>query len=268
MRNLSPNLVRVRFHSLVGLALLGCVAAGGCARFPAQGALGNFTRITFRFSVSGAINDSLDGTPLSQYVYIVAIRTLTTDDIPVTGSPLPVVGSPSSNGFVAGSPTHFVQYDSLRTSQPFVLNKFNPGPTPGDPSNPINLTSWFDTAPTRGRIVNFVRPIDPGGNPRTLQFDIFTNQLVDSDNLAANLRQLQVNILTMNRTANTGGGTRVWDALGNSLNPTELNTFITVDLRTNTVTDNRNGVEPQADTVGANDPDVDISDFTIEVQRP
>jgi hypothetical protein len=71
----------------------------------------------------------------------------------------------------------------------------------------------------------------------------------------------------MNRLATTSGS-RVWDALGNSLNPGEVNTFVTVDLRSNVTVDNRLGVEPQNDTVGANDPDVDISDFSIEVQRP
>jgi hypothetical protein len=56
--------------------------------------------------------------------------------------------------------------------------------------------------------------------------------------------------------------------LGNSLSPTEIVTTLTVDLRFNQIINNASGIEPENDTVGFVDPDVDISDFTIEVQRP
>jgi len=250
-------------------ALIGAVAlvlAPGCARFPDDGGIGNFTRISFRFRVQGKINDANDESPLTQYVYIVAIRTLTTDDIPNTGAPSPVIGDNTPNGFVAGSPTHFVLYDSTRPAQPFTLFKFNPGPTPGDPDNPVNLSSWFDTTPTRGRIINFVRPQD--GDPAELQFDLFANQLVDSDADADTIRRIQVNILTMTRLSTTPGGTRIWDSIGNSQLPSEINAFLNVDLRGNSVVNNQLNTEPTGDTVAGNDPDIDLTDFRIEVERP
>lgn len=261
---LPQNLVLYGRLGLI-LAVLGSTA--GCARFPDSGAVGNFTRIRFKIRVNGTINDSTDSSPLTQYVYIIAIRVLQTDDIPNTGAPIPVANETSPNGFVAGSPTHFVQYDSLRPSQPFILYKFNPGPAAGDPTNPVNLGSWFDTSSTRGRIINFVRPSDAGGSPKEFQFDLFANQLVNVNADAGTIRRLQVNILTMNRLS-TSGGSRVWDAVGNSLSPSEINSVLTVDLRSNSTVNNTTGIEPTGDTVGANDPDADISDFTIEVQRP
>jgi len=264
MRSLSPNSVfSRRFIGLAGLAIL---AGGGCAKFPDGGGVGEFTRVSFRFRVSGAINDAVDTTPLSQYVYIVAVRALDTEDVPNVGAPAPVIGDNSPNGFVAGSPTHFVVYDSTRAARPFILNKFNPGPTAGDPDNPINLGSWFDTSATRRPIINFTSPVN-GGDPKELKFDLFVDQLVDSDNLAPNLKKLQVNILAMN-VKSTSSARRSWDALGNSLSPTEIVTTLTVDLRFNQIINNASGIEPENDTVGFVDPDVDISDFTIEVQRP
>jgi hypothetical protein len=71
----------------------------------------------------------------------------------------------------------------------------------------------------------------------------------------------------MNRLA-TSGGARVWDAIGNSLNPVDVNSFVTVDLRVNGVVDNRFSIEPAGDTAGGDDPDLDLADFSIEVQRP
>jgi hypothetical protein len=243
------------------------VGVGGCARFPDTPET-SFTKLSFRLRVAGAINDSRDDTPLTSYVYIVAIRVLTTEEIPNTGSPQPVINDNSPNGFVAGSPTHFVVYDSQRPAQPFTLNKFLPGPTPGDPDNPINLAQWTDTAPTRGRIVNYSRPGDPGADPRELRFEIFANQLVDSDDQADQIRRIQVNILTMNRLSNQGSGQRTWDALGDTRNPAEINTFLNIDVRANLIVDNLLGTEPADDTAGALDPDADLIDYTIEIERP
>ena len=266
MRSLPPNplLPRRTLTLAIGLGFLASLS--GCAKFPDGGGVGNFTKISFRFRVAGSINDTIDSSPLSQYIYVVAIRTINTEDVPNTGAPSPVIGNNSPNGFVAGSPTHFVQYDSTRPGRPFSLYKFNPGPTPSDPTNPINLGSWFDTSATRRPILGYAAPVT-GGDPRELQFDLYTDQLVDSDNLASTLTKLQVNILTMN-VKSTASGSRSWDALGNTLSPTEVNTTVIVDLRFNHIVNNASGIEPTNDTAGFSDPDDDISDFSIEVQRP
>ena len=243
--------------------------ATSCAKFPANGGIGNFTKITFRIKVAGNINTTQDDTPFTNYVYIVAIRALTTEDVPNTGAPVPVIGSNTPNGFVAGSPTHFVQFasDNPLRSYPFILYKFNPGPTTGDPDNPVNLASWFDTTPTRGAITNFQR-LD--SDPHTLQFELFVNQLVNTDADASTIKKLQINLLTMNRLATSGSSGRLWDALGNANVPSELTTTITVDLRSNNTVDNRFETEPSTtpDVTGGNDPDLDIRDFSVTVQQP
>jgi hypothetical protein len=237
-----------------------------CAKFPDTAGPGNFARITFRMRVAGNINTVQDDTPLTNYVYIFAIRVLTTDETPNTGAPQPVVGENNPNGFVAGSPTHFVQFDPARNpTRPFTLYRFNPGPSPGDPTNPINLASWVETTSSRGPIID---QFDES-TPNELRFDVFVNQLVNSDAEANTVRRLQVNLLTMNRLANQGSTRdRSWDALGDQRLPSEISTFVTVDLRTNQIVDNRQNIEPTGDVVNLSDPDLDISDFSIEVQQP
>ena len=252
------------------LALAAFLLAGvGCAKFPNDGGLGNFTKITFRIKVAGNINTTQDDTPFTNYVYLVAIRTLTSEEVPNTGAPVPVIGSNTPNGFVAGSPTHFVQFasDNPQRAYPFTLYKFNPGPTAGEPDNPVNLASWFDTTSTRGAITNFQR-LD--SDPRTLQFELYVNQLVDADSAASTIKKLQINLLTMNRLATGGSGGRLWDALGNATIPSEVSTTITVDLRSSTTVDNRFETEPSttSDVSGGNDPDLDIRDFSVTVQQP
>jgi hypothetical protein len=160
-----------------------------------------------------------------------------------------------------------VEFNTLNpnASFPFVLYKFAPGPTADDPTNPTDLSRFSDTTTTRGPLVSFVQYI-PGTNE--LKFDIFTNQLVDSDAAAQTLQALQVNLLTMNRYANQGAGTRAWDAIGDNRVTSGLS-FISVDLRRNNiVTNTATSLEPEGDVTNANDPDLDIIDWSIEVQRP
>jgi len=256
------------------LAALGLFALvlGGCAKFPDGDQLGSFTRISFRMRVSGKINTVSDDDPLTSYVYIVGIRVLTGEDVPVNGAPAPVVEAGTPNGFIAGYPTHFVEFrsDIPTTSRPYILYKFGPGPSPGEPDNPVNLSAYTDTAATRPPIIQYGVP-GQGSTPlNEIQFDLFTNQLVDSDDLADTITKLQINFLTMNKRATSGTSGRVIDALGDT-RATSANESIVIDLRSNSIITNNGAggtIEPTGDPFPTNDPDVDISDFTVEVHRP
>lgn len=210
--------------------------------------------------VAGTIND--------QYFYDFAIRT-STDPNPesdATKVPQPVIGQNNPNGRVAGSPTHFIEYaPSVPSSDTFTVYRFSTQaevPNPSDPDNPINLGSFPPT--TRGRIFDFVSPVP--GTSSELQFSIFMNLLADTDADAKAIQALQIQMLTMSRLSNQGGGTRVYDYLG-SLNQPE---FVKIDLRSNNSYGNSgglpgSGLEPDGDCPV---PDLDIVDWGVTVVRP
>ncbi len=252
---------------LKGLFLCGLVLSmSGCAKYP-TGAQALFTKVTIRLRVSGKINTAADTDPTTSYIYVIAIRASTEANPLPNLAPFPAINNTNPNGRVSGSPTHFVEFNTLNpnASFPFVLYNFAPGPTADDPTNPTDLSRFSDTTPTRGPIVSFVQYI-PGTNE--IKFDVFTNQLVDSDALAQTLQTLQVNLLTMNRYTNQGSGLRAWDAIGDNRVSGGLS-FITVDLRRNgTVNNSFLSIEPESDVSGANDPDLDIVDWSVDVQRP
>lgn len=265
MRILSSNLV---LHGRRGLKALGLASiaavCGSCAKFPAN-SNGNFTAITFTFKVAGQINVT------APFIYDVAITTSDVYPPVTTYAPLPVINSSNPNGRVSGSPNFLVEFNSQNpnVSLPFTLYRFalqSEVPNPSDPNNPVNLGVFAPA--TRGQIFNFTTP-QTGGDPSTLSFTVYTNELADTDAAAQKLQALQVNILTMTRLANQGSSQRVIDSLGNSSTVSGLNQFLVVDLRANgTYSNSVIQLEPTGDTFGGTEPDVDITDFTITVQRP
>ncbi|RYG36004.1 hypothetical protein EON81_11070 [bacterium] len=241
--------------------------ATSCARFPGtDGAASQFPRITFRIQMRGNADDR----PIAGNQYYVAIRTITDPSSPSEGAPVQVaagIGGPG-NGFVAGKPTHFVLFDpAISALSPYRLYKFQINPT--DPDDPKNLTSFFDTSNGRGRILNFSTP--SGGNPNELYFELFLNQLSDTDDSANEIRYLQVNILTMNVKADgSNDNIRSWDALGDS-RPGSLDvvSYLNIDVKANRIFDNRDFLEPIDDVQGRdNSPSLDIQNFSIEVTQP
>lgn len=266
MRIVSPNSLLHRRPRLKPLLALGAiVAVNGCAKFPEGGGANGFTRIIFRFEVAGRLNTQFDD-DVTNNIYAVAIRA--TDDINPQPqlAPQAVVGENNPNGIVAGSPTHLVLIGP-NASEPYELYRFytqEEVPFPNDPDNPINLN--FPPRSTRGRILNY-QPIS--SQTRVVQFELFTNLLADTDTEAQALNSLQVNFLTMNRRAGEGGGTRVSDSLGiQTTTPAEFE-FVKVDLRANGTYDNtRTNIETDGDVIPVNEPDVDIVNWSIEVQRP
>ncbi len=253
----------------VGL-LTSALVLGSCARFPSTPNAGDFTSITFTFRVAGKINTTADSDPATYYVYDVALAASADPNPLVTLAPVPVINSNNPNGRVAGSPTHFIEFNSLNpTSQfPFALNRFalsSEAPNPNDPTNPTNLAVFSPS--TRGVITRFTTPSN-GGDPATLSFTIYTNMLADTDAAARALQSLQINILTMTRPANQGSGNRVIDAFGDSRSISGLSNFLQINLLKSGSYTNLSGNEPTGDTFGGTDPDVDIIDYTITVTPP
>ena len=245
------------------LGLLVPLALASCAKFPEDGDANNFTKVTVRLEFAGPINPN--------YVYDVAIHATSDTHPETTLAPQLVLteqGSTSPNGRMAGSPTHFVEYSESSGSTvtfPFKLYVFGPGPGPNDPDNPINLAQYTESS--RRRIINFTQPSDESN---VLYFELFTDQLVNTDSEAQGLQTLLVNVLTMSRLQNLSGGTRVIDAYGNTRS-TALNDFLRVDLRQNRIYTDSADNEPEGDTLPSSvgvDPAIDLVGYTIQVQLP
>lgn len=218
---------------LIPLALL---LAAGCAKLPNTGVGGATKRLVFTLTVQGKIRPD--------YVYMVALRP-SLDLSPTDQGPIPVVAPPWGNGFVAGGVTHFVRWDPSQSPK-FLIYKFND----------TNLLDFFQI----GVPVNYV---DVGPDDKVLKFEIDLSQIepLNTDQY----QSIQVNFLTMDHIPSGSGGSKEWDALGDSRLPGEINDYITVPLRTSGVYDNNrfNQIEPSND---ARDPDLEITDFKVEVR--
>ncbi|MCU0316072.1 MAG: hypothetical protein MUC92_05725 [Fimbriimonadaceae bacterium] len=226
--------------------LLALFFLASCARFPQGGVAGQTTRLVFSMNVAGQLRTGLSpGQGGLPYAYLVALR-LNTDENPTTQGPIPIV-IPSGNGIVAGNATHYILWNPLVAGQ-YQIWQFRDG----------TLNESFQT----GIPVNF-RLVNEGD--RSLQFEIDLSQLVPT-NQVSTIRSVQVNFLTMNNT-NTSGGGRIWDALGDGVNPSTINSPFLVRLRNSqTFTNSNQGqIEPSLDCP---DPDLDITDWSIEVRLP
>lgn len=219
---------------------LACLALVGCARFPSTVPGTTSKRVSFVVRTDGALRDgSGGGLP---YVYVIALN-LSTEDSPTAQGPIPIV-TPGGNGIVAGQATHFILWNPL-ANPPYQIFQFRNA----------TLNEFFQT----GVPVLFTPPT-AGSNE--LRFEIDINQLVSAGDVV-NQRSMQVNVLTMNNT-NTGGGGRVWDALGDGRISTQINSPILIRLTSSQVYTNvlAGQLEPTGDTP---DPQLDIADWRIEV---
>jgi hypothetical protein len=245
MRNLPPNPLQTYSRYLI----LGLACAGlGCARFPATG-VPQSTRLLFSFTVAGTIRTGQEPGATSPYIYMVAIKTNTVDN-PTTGGPVPVVAPPWGNGFVAGQCDYFIWADPSRNDQ-FIVYRF------------------LDTA-----LNNFVEYRIPvrftqiSTGTRRIEFELDIEQIAATPADAANLRSLQVNLLTMDRIppSSSTSTAKNWDALGDSRLPTSVNEWVRIPLRTSGVYDNLRLGNIEPDVADVVDPDLDIRDFRIEVR--
>lgn len=221
-------------------ALLVAGLLAGCAQSPGGGTRGT-TRISFTVTFAGEVNPN--------FVYLVALRP-SVETNPTTQGPIPVIDRPWGNGFVAGNATHFVRFD--RTLSPnYGLFRFRN----------TQLTEWFPV----GAPVTF-DDVPNGG--KTLRFELDLSQIAPNVGDLNTLQSLQINFLSMDRVPR-GNDTRrkFFDGLGDSRLPSEVNDFITVSLKASRVYDNVffGNMEPTGDVV---DPDLDITDFRVEVRLP
>jgi hypothetical protein len=218
--------------------LLAGIAFGGCAKFPDTGAGAGGTRLIFRMIMDGPVNPN--------FVYIVALNP-SIEDVPTTQGPIPVIAPPWGNGFVEGTVTHFVRWDTSQSPH-YLIFQFRDA----------NLIDYFE----RGVPVNFLE-VEPGG--REISFEIELSQIAASEAEAETFRTLQVNFLTMDNVPQGTGGDKVWDALGDGRLPGEIDEFVNIPLRTSGIYDNLRfqNLEPRGDNP---DPALDIVDWSVEVR--
>lgn len=189
---------------------------------------------------------TMDGPVDPNKVYIVAMNP-STEQVPSTQGPIPVIAPPWGNGMVAGTVTHFVRWNVAQSPR-YLIFQFRD----------TQLIDYFE----RGVPINFL-DVEPGD--RQIQFEIELGQIAANQAEAESFRTLQVNFLTMDNIPQGNSGDKVWDALGDGRLPQEINEFINVPLRTSGVYDNRHfqNLEPQGDNP---DPSLDIVDFAVEVR--
>lgn len=211
----------------------------GCAKFPPFPPPGQGKRLEFFIRLNGPVNPN--------YVYIVAIRD--GDDLTgAGGGPRPIIRPPWGNGFCAPKATHFVRYDGFQGGGGYTLNKF---------IDLQNLLTWVQI----GYPVTFTIP---GPNDDFLEFSINLSQIRDIN--PEDILALQINILTMNRviTNPNDPGPKIWDALGDSLDPNSIDDYITIETTVDrTYRNSDTNIEPQGDCI---DPALDIVDWTIRIR--
>lgn len=221
-----------------------CLMLSGCAKFPSTGTAGQTKRLLFRMTTAAPLRTGLDGGGLP-YVYVVALR-LSTDPNPVDQGPIPIV-IPGGNGIVAGNATHFILWNPLASPQ-YTIYRFTSS----------TLEQWTPV----GTPINY-QPVQNGDSE--LFFELDMSQLVPAEEVDG-IQSIQANFLTMN-AIQTGGGGRIWDALGDSTNPAEVNRYFQFQPRTSFEYTNANqgNIEPTGDTT---DPQLDIANWSIEVRLP
>ncbi|HOP79159.1 MAG TPA: hypothetical protein PLZ21_01200 [Armatimonadota bacterium] len=216
---------------LAGLII--AVFAAGCARSPEDATPTTGTRLIFTMTVAGQINPN--------YHYYVAIDTSGT----TTPGPLPVVGPPWGNGWGTGNLTHYVVHDSSQP-QGYLLYRIS-GPDLLF-SNPV------------GPPISFIRP-SPGSN--YLQFTLDLGQLATDDMPAADIDLINVNFITTDIIPVDPNypGPKYYDALGD-----RGNDFISFSVRTSQVYSNDLLQIEEPGDVPVNFSDLDIVDWSVEVQ--
>lgn len=227
--------MKAGWAALCALLLTGA----GCAKFPDSQDDEESKRLVFTMVVEGEIDPN--------YVYLVAIK-LSKDDNPTEEGPVPVIGPPWGNGFVAGGADVFIRWDPL-SSPRFLIYRFRD-------QNLIN----FDPVGTPAA----VEEVLPGAS--RIRFELDLSQISPTPEELPDLKTMLVNFLTMDRVPQgTDTSSKAWDALGDSRLPSEVDDFVIIPLDETGIFDNNrfNQIEVQGDTL---DPDLDIVDWSIQIR--
>jgi len=175
------------------------------------------------------------------------------EENPIEQGPIPVIGPPWGNGFVAGQCEYFVWFNP-QVSPRYGIYQFA--------DDLLNQYAIVGTPITSENIVE---------GAQRLRFEFDLSQLFPDPEVAASIKTLQFNFLTMDRIPQTGIE-KFWDANGDARSglSQDINQPIPIPLRTSAIYDNARAFikEPANDVSGANDPDLDIIDWSIEVRLP
>ena len=206
------------------------ITMAGCARFPTDQVQPSGKQLVITMSVSGQINPS--------YFYCVAFNTGSDTSL----GPLPVVGPPWGNGWGTGTITFFVRY----AQGGYRIFRMIPG---------TNNLGFVDA----GSPITFE---NPGANGNTLRFTIDLSQIATPALPADQIQSLTVNFITTDILPEDPNfpGPKYYDGLG------EGNNFLTISTVGNRLYSNSEFNIESVGDVQNGDPDLDITDWSIEVQ--
>jgi hypothetical protein len=175
-----------------------------------------------------------------------------------------VIASPWGNGIVAGRANVFVRWDSFQSPNYQIFQFTDPIP---DNQFPVNGQPYLTNNVVKGVPVNVT---DIGENDRTLEFTLDLSQIAQNAGDIPLLRNLQVNFLTMDRVPQgNDGGNKFWDAIGDNGSVFGLDNFLLIPLTQDGIYTNATLPQPGIEVSGdVPDPDLDITNWTIQVTRP
>jgi hypothetical protein len=208
-------------------------------------------------TVAGKINPS-------DYYFVVINNA---NDANGSTGPVPVIGFPWGNGFVAGAATSFVEYTGSQSADGYALYNFVPST-----SNPLLVYNQAGV-PTQDT------PVASGSN--TLEFQIPLSDFATTAVPLTSINYLQINFIATNQipvnTLNTLSTPKLVDALGNTLNPSDVNHYITIPTGQDASYSNSGtNIEPTSDvgattgngltaTTDPDAPNVDITNWSVQI---
>ena len=245
----SPRVKVIRSSAVTTLLAVSLFAASGCAKSPSSTPASSGTQLIITMTVAGKINPN--------YFYFVLFNPVAQAN--QTTGPIPVVGIPWGNGFATGAFTSFLRYDPSQPNSGYGMYQTVPG---------TNLLQFSPlAAPTQ------FTPVATQPNQNQLQFQIPLSAIPTQGMTASNL---QINFLATDRIVNNPNdpGTKHIDALGDTRQSSQINSFLTIPTSTSGFYNNASATEPSGDVmlvgsgVNQNDEiqDLDITDYSIEVR--
>ncbi len=177
--------------------------------------------------------------------------------------PVPVISAPWGNGFVAGTATHFIEFNGALPGDGYAVYGFVPG---------TNLQQFAAlSAP--------IQDTPPGGSS-TLEFRIPLSELATSAVPTASIQSLQINFINtnfidVNPNDVTPPSPKYFDALGNTLVQSQINDYISLPTAQDATYDDAViQDEAEGDTVQAvgggvsvpsEQPNLDIKDWSVQI---
>jgi len=204
-------------------------------------------------TVSGVINPN--------YYYFVVINT--SNDSTGASGPVPVVAPPWGNGFVAGSATHFIEYNGSLPYDGYSVYTFTSG---------SSLNQYTATAiPTQDTAASSLS--------NSLEFTIPLSDIATSSISASSMTSIQVNMIATNRlpTSPTDTSSKEFDSFGDTEYSTAgLNGWATISTaqsgsysnsRTKLVSGNVQKTNGSGGYSSTTEPDLALTDWSILVER-